>query len=95
MVLRLQISANDIAVTRKNSILKPLQNLIRASFVESEIARQKERGFLKLLTFFSFGPLPRSGIHSVMSKAGQRQAGEAKLLLSDRHSPGKRRVALI
>lgn len=42
MVLLLQISADDIAVRRKNPIIKPLRNLIRASFVESERAKEEK-----------------------------------------------------
>lgn len=41
MVLLLQISSDDIAVAHKTSILKPAQNLIRASFGESERAKEK------------------------------------------------------
>lgn len=95
MVLLLQISADDIAVAHKNSILQPLLNLIRDSFRASFGGAGEKERVSKLLTFFSSGPLPVSGIHSIMSKTGQRQAGETKLLLSDRDSTGERRVSLI
>lgn len=70
MVLLLQISADDIAGTHThtNSILKPLLNLIKASFGESERPRGKKRGFSKSFTFFSSGLKPGRGIHSINVK---------------------------
>lgn len=38
----------------------------------------------EITCFFSTGTLPKSGIHSIMSKTGRRQAGEAKLLLRNK-----------
>lgn len=87
MVLLLQISADDIAVAHKNSSLVSSQNVISASFGASEKARE---GVSKSLTCFSSGLLPGSGIHTIMSKTGQAQAGGAKSSLRGRDPPGER-----